>query len=180
MEQFLIKYDLDKPLDIFLDNINNNNLCSIDCDFVEFIIEKTQSHIKYLDAYYTYFNKLDIHIIKNTINNRGVKLIDYYYNINLDILDESVKKHVQTFLQSYEMSNNIMKLFDINHTEEVNVDNSLEDEIFKMKQDINILRKDIENILKTKDDINILKEDIDNIKTFLSKKNNKNDMRIII
>lgn len=171
MDEILMTYNLDKSLDVFLDNITNNKVENIDCNFVEFIIEKSPSHIKYLDVYYAYFNKHDINIIKNTTNSHGVKLVDYYRNIYKDILDESIKKHIEVFLQSYEMSNNIMHLFIDDYIEETVLEHSLDDEILKMREDISNLKKDMDIILKIKDDINLLKNDIDNIKKVLKKKN---------
>jgi|688.fasta_scaffold226283_2 hypothetical protein len=177
IDDIYFKKILENPFENFTNELITHKVSKIDCNFIEFIINKSPEKVKYLDIYYNYFNQIDMNIIKNTRNSQNQLLIEYYRNINIENIKPETAQHISFFVKRYEITNNIMDLFVDNNTDNEinnNIDNE-NDVIFSIKNDINQNKQDIINIRKKIDD---MKNDIDakfnKIFNILSNPNNLN------
>ena len=112
-----LKIILENSFENLTNELITNKVCKIDCNFIEFIINKSPDQVKYLDIYYNYFNQIDMNIIKNTRNSHNELLINYYRNINIENMTPDTIRHISFFLKTYEITNNIMDLFIGNDTD---------------------------------------------------------------
>ncbi len=154
-------------LDTSLENFNNelirHKVNEINCNFIDYIINKSPNKIIYLDEYYKHFNKIDINIIKKTKKSHDELLIDYYGNIDTQNMEQNTITHISQFIKTNEITNSIMSLFSnnlkMNHKEHINNDKQhninekndillLKYEINKIKQDMLKINKEMENMKK--------------------------------
>jgi hypothetical protein len=162
VDEIYFKKILENSFENFTNELITHKVTKIDCNFIEFIINKYQEKVKYLDIYYNYFNQMDMNIIKNTRNSQNELLINYYQNINIEHMTPFTVQHISFFLKTYEITNNIMDLFNDTYNDTYNdtknnIDNE-NDAILSIKNDINKNTQDIINIRK---EIHTMKNDID-------------------
>jgi len=164
---------LESSFENFTNELITHKVSKIDCNFIEYIINKCQEKVKYLDIYYNYFNQIDMNIIKNTRNSQNQLLIEYYHNIDIENIKLDTKQHISFFLKTYEITNNIMDLFIDNNTDNVinnNLDNTIDNTLDNENNVIISIKNDID---KNKQDIINIRKEIDNMKNDIDAKFNK-------
>jgi len=163
-DDIYLKTLLEKSLENFMNELITHKVSKIDCNFIEFIITKSTKHILYLDTYYTYFNQIDLNIIKNTRNSYNQLLIDYYRNINVETIESNAVQHISSFLKTYQITSNIIDLFGDNSIiDEIQNENQhdpphADDSIIILRNDTDTIKQDIIRIQK---DIQYIKDDMD-------------------
>ena len=155
IDDIYLKNLLSTSLQNFRNELITHKVSKINCNFIDFIINKSPTNISYLNEYYKYFNQIDINIIKNTRNAQDELLIDYYRNINTENMDLDTLNHISFFLKTYEITNNIIDLFSDNfilnnHSINQSSDNLNDTYDVNEKEFISIIRCDIN---KNKQDI---------------------------
>jgi len=103
-------YKLNLPLNSFKHYLETSNII-VDHTLIEFILEKSPKHIKYLDEYYNHFNLIDINIVKKIYMSNSLNIHEYYNQIDLTDKDQDSINHVNNFIRTNKLTNNIFNLF---------------------------------------------------------------------
>lgn len=94
----------------FLKDINIKHL---DFDFIQQIIEKNPEQLDYLEIYYKFLDNTDIEIIRNSKNDKGETLVQYYSGLDRTHMDNKIIDHINQLINAGTAINNMMELFNL-------------------------------------------------------------------
>ena len=97
------------------DNIAENLLLNIPdseaiFEYIEYVFNNPIDNIKNLNTLYKILNEYNINILKNIKNDEDRSIIDYYKSREEEIENNELKLHIDNYIKSYNLSNNIFNL----------------------------------------------------------------------